>query len=61
MMLEEDSVEDQARVIIKRQVANTDGCVIYRYGSFSTEIEIIGQISYMFCILLDVLELLFDK
>lgn len=61
MMLEEDSVEDQARVIIKRQAANTDGCVIYRYGSFSTEIEIIGQIWFMFYILCGVLEFLFDK
>ncbi|KAA0707313.1 Melanocyte protein PMEL 115 kDa melanosomal matrix protein [Triplophysa tibetana] len=44
MMLEEDSVEDQGRVIIKRQAANTDDCVIYRYGSFSTEIQIIEGI-----------------
>ncbi|XP_057175609.1 premelanosome protein b isoform X2 [Triplophysa rosa] len=44
MMLEEDSVEDQARVVLKRQAANTDGCVIYRYGYFSTEIEIIEGI-----------------
>lgn len=51
MMLEEDSVEDQAHVVIKRQAANADSCVIYRYGSFSTEIEIIGQISFMFYIL----------
>ncbi|XP_065141413.1 premelanosome protein b isoform X2 [Paramisgurnus dabryanus] len=45
MILEKDSVEDQAYVTItKRQVPDTDNCVIYRYGSFSTEIEIIEGI-----------------
>lgn len=44
--VEEDHIENQAHVsIIKRQAPNTNGCVIYRYGSFSTNIEIIGEIA----------------
>lgn len=43
--MEEDYTESQAYVsIIKRQAPNTNDCVIYRYGSFSTDIEIIGEI-----------------
>uniref|UniRef100_A0A673M1J3 Premelanosome protein b n=1 Tax=Sinocyclocheilus rhinocerous TaxID=307959 RepID=A0A673M1J3_9TELE len=45
VMMEEDYIESQAHVsIIKRQAPNTNDCVIYRYGSFSTEIEIIEGI-----------------
>lgn len=46
-IVEEDNI-DQAHVsIIKRQVPNTlSDCVIYRYGSFSTDIEIIGEIFF---------------
>ncbi|XP_050952598.1 premelanosome protein b isoform X2 [Labeo rohita] len=40
-----DHIENQAHVsIIKRQAPNKNGCVIYRYGSFSTNIEIIEGI-----------------
>uniref|UniRef100_A0A8C1EBL1 Premelanosome protein b n=1 Tax=Cyprinus carpio carpio TaxID=630221 RepID=A0A8C1EBL1_CYPCA len=42
---EEDYIENQAHIsIIKRQAPNTNDCVIYRYGSFSTNIEIIEGI-----------------
>uniref|UniRef100_A0A8C1ZE45 Premelanosome protein b n=1 Tax=Cyprinus carpio TaxID=7962 RepID=A0A8C1ZE45_CYPCA len=45
VMMEEDYTESQAYVsIIKRQAPNTNDCVIYRYGSFSTDIEIIEAI-----------------
>ncbi|XP_051962196.1 premelanosome protein b [Xyrauchen texanus] len=45
MMLKKDTVQDQAHVgIIKRHAPETDHCVIYRYGSFSTEIEVIEGI-----------------
>uniref|UniRef100_A0A673HMJ4 Melanocyte protein PMEL-like n=1 Tax=Sinocyclocheilus rhinocerous TaxID=307959 RepID=A0A673HMJ4_9TELE len=42
---EEDYIENQAHVsIIKRPAPNTNDCVIYRYGSFSANIEIIEGI-----------------
>uniref|UniRef100_A0A8C1HTU7 Premelanosome protein b n=1 Tax=Cyprinus carpio carpio TaxID=630221 RepID=A0A8C1HTU7_CYPCA len=45
VMMEEDYTESQAYVsIIKRQAPNTNDCMIYRYGSFSTDIEIIEAI-----------------
>ncbi|NP_001029090.2 premelanosome protein b precursor [Danio rerio] len=45
VMVEDESIENQAHVsIIKRQAPNINGCVIYRYGSFSTDIEIIEGI-----------------
>ncbi len=44
-MMEDDYIENQAHVSpTKRQAPNTNDCVIYRYGSFSTDIEIIGEI-----------------
>ncbi|KAF4096467.1 premelanosome protein b [Onychostoma macrolepis] len=43
--MEDDYIENKAHVsIIKRQAPNTHDCVIYRYGSFSTDIEIIEGI-----------------
>ncbi|XP_026092986.1 melanocyte protein PMEL-like isoform X2 [Carassius auratus] len=45
VMMEEDYIESQAYVsIIKRQAPNTNDCVIYHYGSFSTDIEIVEGI-----------------
>ncbi|KAK2885370.1 hypothetical protein Q8A67_016207 [Cirrhinus molitorella] len=43
--VKEDHIKNQAHVsIIKRQAPNTNDCLIYRYGSFSTDIEIIEGI-----------------
>lgn len=43
--MEEDNFDQPHVTIIKRQAPNIHGdCVIYRYGSFSTDIEIIGEI-----------------
>ncbi|XP_052450505.1 melanocyte protein PMEL-like [Carassius gibelio] len=45
VMAEEDYIANQAHTsTIKRQAPNTNDCVIYRYGSFSTDIEIIEGI-----------------
>ncbi|XP_051517977.1 melanocyte protein PMEL-like isoform X2 [Myxocyprinus asiaticus] len=43
-MLKKDTVQDLAVAIMKRQAPETDNCVIYRYGSFSTEVEVIEGI-----------------
>lgn len=48
---EEDNIDQAHVAIIKRQAPNTlSDCVIYRYGSFSTDIEIIGEILSLTCI-----------
>ncbi|XP_059383052.1 melanocyte protein PMEL-like [Carassius carassius] len=45
VMAEEDYIANQAHIsTIKRQAPNTNDCVIYRYGSFSTDIQIIEGI-----------------
>ncbi|XP_048033174.1 premelanosome protein b isoform X1 [Megalobrama amblycephala] len=45
VIVEEDNIDQAHVAIIKRQAPNTlSDCVIYRYGSFSTDIEIIEGI-----------------
>ena len=42
---EDTGAQQAARVIIKR-FAHREECVIYRYGSFSAAIEIVGQFPF---------------